>query len=132
MFNRVFNFEKNRSLQNGGLPQLNRQVESWGVPITLTKITQKIVDGDKVETKQDITFRGVVQPLKPEDLQFKPEGLRSFEWLQIHCLSGALNLQTNDKIVFNNKRYKVIDIKDYSLYSYIEYHCCKSYEENNE
>lgn len=125
----MLNFKQNRSLKNG-LPQLNNPVASWSIPITLERIKQKIVDGDKVEEKKQITFKGVVQPLRSEDLQFKPEGLRSWEWLQIHALAGSLNLQTGDKIIYNNKRYKVMDIKDYSLYAYIEYHVVLDYQEN--
>lgn len=121
------NFNRNRSLKNG-LPQLNNPVASWSVPITLIKIVQSIVDGDREETQQKITFKGVVQPLTAEQLQFRPEGERSWEHLWIHCLAGTLNLKTQDKIIFNNKRYKVLEIKDYSLYAYIEYMVIEDYQ----
>lgn len=123
----MMNFNKNRSLR-GGLPQMASTLNGWEVPLTLEKVTQKIVDGDKIESKEKINFQGVCQPLKAEELQFKPEGLRSFTWLQIHCKSGILNLQTQDKIIFNNIRYKVMDIKNYSLYAYIEYHLVEDYQ----
>ena len=112
-------FNTNANLSN--LPQLNRPIECWQIPITLIRIKQSIVEGDKVETQEQIEFRGVVQPMRAEDLQFKPENLRSWRWLWIHALAGTLNLQTNDKIIFNNVRYKVMAVKDYSIYSYIEY-----------
>ena len=112
-------FNTNANLSN--LPQLNNPIECWQIPITLIRIKQSIVEGDKVETQEEIEFRGVVQPMRAEDLQFKPENLRSWRWLWIHALAGTLNLQTNDKIMFNNVRYKVMAVKDYSIYSYIEY-----------
>lgn len=112
-------YNPNANLSN--LPQLNRPIECWQIPITLIRIKQSIVEGDKVETQEEIEFRGVVQPMRAEDLQFKPENLRSWRWLWIHALAGTLNLQTNDKIIFNNVRYKVMAVKDYSIYSYIEY-----------
>lgn len=112
-------FNTNANLSN--LPQLNRPIECWQIPITLIRIKQSIVEGDKDETQEKIEFRGVVQPMRAEDLQFKPENLRSWRWLWIHALAGTLNLQTNDKIIFNNVRYKVMAVKDYSIYSYIEY-----------
>ena len=115
-------------MQNN-LPQLNRPIECWQIPIQLIKITQSIVNGDKVENREVITFRGVVQPLRDEQLQFKPEGQRSWQWLWIHALTSVQNLQTQDKIEFNNKRYKVMSVKDYSLYGYIEYELVQDYEE---
>ena len=91
---------------------------------------QDIVEGDLVTTEQKISFVGVWQPLKDEDLQFKPEGQRSWEWIWIHAKSGTLNLQTADKVVFNNKRYKVMSVKDYSLNGFIEYQLVRDFEEN--
>lgn len=124
------NFKQNRTLQNG-LPQMANTLNGWEIPLTLEKITQSISQGDKVESTEKIDFLGVCQPLKAEELQFKPEGLRSWEWLQIHCKSGSLNLITGDKIIFDKKRYKVMDVKDYSLYAYIEYSCVRDYEQIN-
>lgn len=123
------NFTSLSALSN--MPQMRITLNGWQVPITLERITQDIVEGDKVETKELISFQGVVQPLKDEALQFKPEGLRNWEWLWIHAQSGSLNLNTNDKIIFNNKRYKVMSIKDYSLNGFIEYELVRDYEQIN-
>lgn len=105
-------------------------LNGWEVPLTLVKVFQDIVEGDLVTTEQKISFVGVWQPLKDEDLQFKPEGQRSWEWIWIHAKSGTLNLQTADKVVFNNKRYKVMSVKDYSLNGFIEYQLVRDFEEN--
>lgn len=129
MFNRVFNFNQNRSLKNG-MPNMAQTLTGWEVPLVLEKITQSIVDGDRVTTTKKINFLGVFQPLRDEELQFKPEGERSWEWYWIHAKSGTLNLKTQDKIIFQNKRYKVMSIKDYSLNGFIEYQIIRDYEEN--
>lgn len=121
------NFKKNRTLQSG-LPQMSNTLTGWEVPLTLTKITQKIVDGDRVTEEQQINFQGVFQPLRDEQLQFKPEGERSWPWYWIHCKAGTLNLQTQDKIIFENIKYKVMAVKNYSLYGYIEYEIVRDYE----
>lgn len=128
MFNRVFNFQKNRSLQNG-MPNMANTLNGWEVPISIIKITQSIVDGDVVKGEEQIDFMGVWQPLRDEELQSKPEGQRSWEWYWIHAKSGALNLQTQDKIKFQGKRFKVMAVKDYSLNGFIEYHIVRDYEE---
>ena len=34
----------------------------------------------------------------------------------------------NDKVVFNNERYKVMSVKDYSLNGFVEYELVKDYQ----
>lgn len=99
----------------------------WEQPLTLVKELQNIVDGDLVTEEQKISFIGVWQPLKDERLEAKPEGQRSWEWIWIHAKSGTLNLETADKVIFNNKRYKVMEKKDYSLNGFVEYQLVRDY-----
>ena len=128
MFNQKLNFSKNRTLTSD-FPQMDRILDGWEVPLTLIKITQNIVEGDVVTTETPISFMGVWQPLRDEQLQYKPEGERSWSWYWIHAKSGTLNLQTQDKIKFQGKRYKVMSVKDYSLNGYIEYQLILDYQE---
>lgn len=121
------NFKQNRTLQNG-LPQMANTLNEWEIPLTLEKIKQSIVEGDKNETTEKISFQGVFQPLRQDQLQSKPENYRSWSWYWIHCKAGSLNLMTGDKIIFENKRYKIMGLKDYSLYGYIEYEAILDYE----
>ena len=120
-------FSQNRSLR-GGLPQMTNTLNGWEVPLTLKRIKQSIIDGDSVKTEEIINFQGVFQPLRDDQLQFKPEGQRSWSWYWIHAKAGTLNLQTQDKIEFQGTRYKVMSVKDYSLYGYIEYQVILDYE----
>ena len=126
MFGKL-NFNKNRTL-TCGFPQVDEVLTGWETSITLVKITQSINEGDKVTTETNITFQGVIQPLRTEQLMSKPENMRSWEWLWIHAKSGGLNLHTGDKIRFNNKLYKVMGVKDYSLNGYVEYEIVKDYQ----
>ena len=128
MFNQKLNFSKNRTLASG-MPQMGGVLDGWEMPLTLVKITQSIVDGDVVINETPINFLGVWQPLRDEQLQFKPEGQRSWSWYWIHAKSGTLNLHTQDKIRFQGKRYKVMSVKDYSLNGYIEYEVVLDYQE---
>lgn len=121
------NFNKNRSLKNG-MPNMRNTLNGWEIPLTLVKIKQSVVEGEAVKTPELIRFLGVWQPLRDEELQFKPEGQRSWEWIWIHAKSGTLNLQTQDKIIFNEKHYKVMQVKDYSLNGFIEYQLVRDYE----
>lgn len=125
-------FSKNKSISSmlkSGMPQMDTTLACWEVPLILIKITQGIVDGDLVTTEKTIKFQGVWQPLKDEALELKPEGQRSWEWIWIHAKSSQLNLETADKVLFNNRRYKVIQKKDYGLNSFVEYQLCRDYED---
>lgn len=124
------NFNRNRSLKSG-MPNMANTLDGWEVPLSLIKIIQAIEDGDLKTTEQKINFMGVWQPLRMEQLQFKPEGQRSWEWIWIHAKASELNLNTADKVIFNNKRYKVENLKDYSLNGFIEYELVRDYEERN-
>ena len=126
MFNRVFNF--NRSLKTG-MPNMSNTLIGWEVPLTLVKIKQEVVDGDVIKSEQLINFLGCWQPLRDEELQFKPENQRSWSWYWIHAKSGTLNLQTQDKIIFQGERFKVMGVKNYSLNGFIEYQIIRDYEE---
>ena len=51
MFNRVFNFQKNRSLRSG-LPNMANTLNGWEVPLTLIKIKQSINGVSKASRKK--------------------------------------------------------------------------------
>ena len=124
------NFQKTNLKALSGMPQMAMTLTGWEVPLTLTKMIQSINDGFVSFTEQTFNFQGVWQPLKDEQLQFLPENQRSWEWIWIHAKASELNLQTADKVIFNNKRYKVMAVKDYSLNSFIEYQLVRDYEDN--
>lgn len=122
------NFQKTNLKALSGMPQMRTTLTGWEVPLVLVKVIQNIVEGDAVFTEQQINFMGCWQPLRDEELQFKPEGQRSWEWIWIHAKSSELNLQTADKVIFNDKRYKVMSVKDYSLNGFVEYQLIRDYE----
>lgn len=124
------NFQKVKTLSgNFNFPNMAHALYGWEVPLTLERIMQDVVDGDLSTTTQTINFKGVWQPLKDEHLELKPEGQRSWEWIWIHAVASTLNLETADKVIFNNKRYKVVQKKDYGLNGFVEYQLCRDYEE---
>lgn len=122
----MFNYNPNANLTN--MPNMANTLSGWEAPLSLIKVTQSIVDGDAVKTEETINFQGVWQPLRDDQLQFKPEGQRSWSWYLIHAKAGTLNLKTQDKIIFLGKRYKVMSVKDYSLNGFIEYQIILDYQ----
>lgn len=123
-----FNFQRIKNLNAlSGMPNMSTTLDGWQVPLTLVKVVQNVVEGDLLTTEQKISFQGVWQPLRDERLEAKPDGQRSWEWVWIHAKSGSLNLDTADKVIFNNKRYKVMEKKDYSLNGFVEYQLVRDY-----
>ncbi len=114
--------------QMSGMPQMDFAFANWLNLISIIKVTQNVVDGFVEDTSEVIIFKGAIQPLKPNLIQLKPEGQRAFEWLQIHCFASSLNLVPNDRIIWQENKYKVMAQNDYSLNNYIEYHVIKDYE----
>ena len=109
------------------IPKIQFALNCWESPITMIKITQSIVDQERVSTEEEIVFKGVIQPLTAEALQVKPLEERSWEWLMIHTRI-SVEINTGDLVEYENKRYKVMFEKDYSLNNYYEYHLVKDYE----
>lgn len=106
-----------------GMPQMSLAFRGWTIAISLIKITQTVdSDGFVQSTEETISFDGTVQPLSAEQIEQKPAGQRAYQWLQIHAITSVNNLQNNDQIMYDGKKYKVMGIKDYKLNNYIEYH----------
>lgn len=111
------------------MPQMRAAFSGWKSVITLDVVTQTPDDdGFVVDTITSINFKGTIQPLSAEQISNKPDGQRSFQWLQIHAIAGELNLVTNDRITYNGLRYKVMGVYDYSLNNFIEYHAVEDFQ----
>ncbi len=115
--------------QSSGMPQISAAFSGWLSPIVLMKITQVIDNGFPIDVSEEIRFKGVVQPLSPKQLMLKPEGQRAFEWLLICCPAAQrVNLNVNDRIVYNGQKYKVMGQNNYSQSGFIEYHAVQDYQ----
>lgn len=137
-----------------GMPQMGPAFAGWASVVTVYKRNQVVSDAlvtygepsqwDQPQQQFDvpgqtfdtpippvtkIVFNGVVQPLSPKLIALKPEGQRAWDWLQIHCFSGSLNLDVNDQIIYNQKDYKVMGVNDYTLDNFIEYHVIRDYQD---
>lgn len=109
------------------IPQIQSAFNGWESPITLIKLTSSLVDYQKVSVREEIKFKGVVQPLTPEALKLKPLESRSWKWLMIHSKAGA-EIFTNDLIEFDGEEFEVKFENDYKLNGFFEYHLVKNYE----
>ena len=110
------------------LPNMATTLNGWEQPLILKRRIQNVVDGLLQPTYEDIHFQGTWQPLSDDRLQFKPDNLRSFSWYWLHVKSSSYNLETADEVVYKGKNYRVMAVKDYSEYGYVEYELCLNYE----
>ena len=110
-----------------GLPKIQIAFNCWEEDINLIKITSSIVDYVKVETLEEISFKGVVQNLKSEDLKLKPLESRSWKWKMIHTRTYS-ELETEDLVKYKGERFKVMSKNDFESSGYFEYHLVKNYE----
>lgn len=127
---------KNQTLNNinSNLPNMSGTIQGWFLDITFKYVTC-IIDEDSAdfseETEQIIKTKGVVRPPSAKDLKLMPEGAWAWEWLQIHCLPDV-KLETNQFVIYDGKRYKVMDKKDYSKYGYVRYTLLEAFTAENE
>lgn len=110
---------------SSGMPQISVAFGGWTSKITLLKHTETVVDGFVKINQIPISFSGVLQPLSARAIMLKPEGQRSWQWLQMHCFSTSLELIPGDRITWNGDIYKIMATNDYNLNGYIEYHLVK-------
>lgn len=112
-----------------GMPQVDGALSGWQNSLSLVVISETVVNGFPTQTESVINFEGVIQPLDPESVKLKPEGQRSWQWLQIHMTAGSTELKPSDKIRYNGTDYKVMGKKDYGLNGYFEYHAVNEFIE---
>ena len=116
-----------RKLSQSNLPNMSQTIIGWFQPITFVKLSRSVVDYEQVLTETRINTQGVVQPYKPEPLEIQQYGTQSWIWQDVHCLPNV-TLKTDEIIVYQNIRYKVLYKKDYTEYGYVEYMLCETFE----
>ena len=64
------------------MPRITSAFNGWQSRITLLRHNETVdVNGFVDDTAQKLSFYGTIQPLKPREIELKPEGQRSFTWL---------------------------------------------------
>lgn len=112
----------------GTLPNVGGALYGWFQPMTFTLVTKQNVAFQAVETEEEISFRGVIQPLDGRKLQILSEGQQSWVWLMLHS-DTSLQLQVDDVVLYLGVRTRVMHVKDYSIYGYMQYNLCQSWED---
>lgn len=130
----MINIAQNTLLNNTNsqLPNMSVTITSWFLDITFYTVKRVMQGAEWIETQGTaLKTKGVVQPPSTKDLKIMPEGAWAWEWLWVHCLPD-LQLETNQYIYYDNKKYKVMKKKDYSKYGYVEYFLLEAFTADNQ
>jgi len=114
---------------NSNMPKVGQNsITLFQDKLTLIKITQKMVEGDPQKFETSFPFYGSIQPLQGRQLELKPEGSRVWGWWQVHCINSPNNMDVNDLIQWQGKKYKIMEKTPYDASGYVEYHVVEKYK----
>ncbi len=94
------------------------------IPLTIYRTSAQgtYVDGEWVAASTTEVIREVnIQPFKDEELMLLPEADRSREWYKLYCAEDLIADKPGasgtiaDEFVFQNYRYKVMKVRNYSM-----------------
>ncbi len=108
------------------VPDAGASMRAWFQKLSLIRIIKQTVDFEIVESSQPFTTSGVFQPLSGRKLEMKPEGQRSWQWMELHCENG-LTLKPDEVVEYHGTRYRVMNSKEYSAYGYGYYELVNDY-----
>ena len=109
------------------LPNFADILDEWEISLVFVNVVQTTVDYQITNNFIYKTFKGAVMPLKPEAIALKPECQRSWSWFSVHTRTDLI-YNTNDRIIYNNDKYKIMHKSDYSLYGVLIYHIVKDFD----
>ncbi len=112
--------------QPGTLPDVSGAMLNWFQPCVFGVVVKTEVNYQVVETMENIQFQGVVQPLSAKRLMMKPEGQQAWTWLWVHA-EPTLKLNTDQVITYLGVQYRVMALKNYEAYGYVEYELVEDY-----
>lgn len=116
----------------GSVPNMQGALDNWYQPLTFTRVVKTTINFQVVETFVDISFRGVVQPLRDKELAILPEGQRAWCWLSVvaQCRpnDAIMTLDVDEVIQWNGKKTRIMARKHYGLYGFIKYRLVQDWE----
>ena len=114
---------------SANLPDVSEVMNGWEVGMVANYVTQAVVNGEVVDTEVNKPIKGIIQPLKAEEIALKDEGQRSWAWSQVHIRELTYGeLFTSQILIINSVPYKIKAKKDWVLNGYREYHVIRDFE----
>lgn len=111
---------------SGTLPNMETAILDYFQPMTFTTIVKTITAYSVVETPTNVDFKGVWQPLTPEQLMIRPWGQRGWPTFILHS-DTTLQLSIDDVVTYKSVQYRVRARADFKLYGYMYYEIEQDY-----
>lgn len=108
------------------LPDVSVSVNEFLQNVSIGFVQKQQIKGLTQEVIVYKPYMAVKQPMR-EELSIQMEGERSWKWYTIHA-TPDLVLATDDVIVFDTLRYRVMGKKNYAEYGYVEYDVIEDYQ----
>lgn len=122
----IVNGKNQKIYETSDLPDPSASVLKFLIPVKIGIVTTQNFGGLPNPIIRWTRTQAVCQPFSPEQLEVKTEGQRSWKWSTLHCIPDLV-LNTNDRIIFDNIHYKVMQKLDYTRYGYLEYHIVEDF-----
>ena len=114
---------------SANLPDVSEVMNGWEVNMTANYVTQAVVNGDVIDTEVDKAIKGIIQPLKAEEVLLKDEAQRNWSWYMVQVRQDLYGeLYPTQILIINSVSYKIMAKKDWVLNGYREYHAIRDFE----
>lgn len=108
-------------------PDLSEAFGDWEDGTRFQKVTKTVVDYEVTEETKEADFYGFFSPMKPQAIQFKPEGQRQWRWWDMLSVK-ELALDDIIRDVGKNLKYRVVSKADYmNLGGYYAYELTEAF-----
>lgn len=111
------------NLAQGTIPNVSDVIDDWMQNLVFEKVGKLVSGGtafQAVETTVQMPFRGLIVPEKSWELALKPYGQRSWKFWRLYA-ETALQLFTDDVVLWNGVQTRVTGVNDYSLFGLMSY-----------
>lgn len=109
------------------VPNMRSTLLGWVKPITMTRITSTVKDGQATPVEREVKTSGVLLAGDPVKLQMLAEGDRSWESVVLYVFDNLV-LETNDRAVIRGVKYRVLQKLDWTAYGYQRFDLLKDYQ----
>lgn len=103
------------------VPSVEGALENYYQRMSFISIVKSVVNFQLVETPTTTNFWGVIFPMTDNQLKMMPEGQRT-QWQYFKMFAQAtVELKPDEVVSWLGIQYRVLDRKDFTVYSYMEY-----------
>ena len=111
----------------GTMPNMRSTLLGWFKPMTLTRITTTVKDGQAEPVERELKTSGILLAGDAEKLVPLAEGDRSRESSVLYCFDNIV-LETNDRVIIKGVKSRVMTKKNWSDYGYQRFDLLKDYQ----